>query len=128
MTRDHVRLAVVGVSAAVDEADDTLRFAEDFPRWPATGVRRRLADALGCDVVLDNDVKLAAVAEREDGAGRGEDAFTILWMGQGWASRPTWAASSCAAPRARRGRSATCGPRPRSRRSTPSNRRPCTTC
>ncbi|GAA4840744.1 ROK family transcriptional regulator [Luteimicrobium xylanilyticum] len=81
--RRDVRLAVIGVSAAVDEAGDTLRFAEDFPRWPVGGVRRRLVDALACDVVLDNDVKLAAVAERDHGVARDAKSFSILWMGQG---------------------------------------------
>ncbi|HWK92569.1 MAG TPA: ROK family transcriptional regulator [Luteimicrobium sp.] len=83
VARDAVQLVVVGVSAAVDPATDTLRFAEDFPRWPGTGVRRHLGEVLGCDVVLDNDVKLAALAEREHGAARGEDGFSILWLGQG---------------------------------------------
>ncbi|MGC5168554.1 ROK family transcriptional regulator [Luteimicrobium sp. DT211] len=81
--RDQLDLAVVGVSAAVDPRTDTLRFAEDFPGWPDRGVGRHLGDALGCDVVLDNDVKLAALAEREHGAARDADGFSILWMGQG---------------------------------------------
>lgn len=81
--RDRVGLAVVGVSASVDPVTDSLRFAEDFPEWPVSGVRRHLADALGCEVVLDNDVKLAAVAEREHGAGAGTGGFALVWMGVG---------------------------------------------
>ncbi|GAA4848731.1 ROK family transcriptional regulator [Luteimicrobium xylanilyticum] len=81
--RDGLDLAVVGVSASVDPVTDALRFADDFPGWPASGVRRALADALGCDVQLDNDVKLAAVAEREHGAGRGTPGFVELWSGPG---------------------------------------------
>lgn len=76
-------LAVVALSASVDPVTDTLRFSEDFPGWPATDVRRRLALALGCDVVLDNDVKLAARIERTRGAGAGSPGFLLLWMGTG---------------------------------------------
>ncbi|MGC5168881.1 ROK family transcriptional regulator [Luteimicrobium sp. DT211] len=81
--RAALRLAVVGVSASVDPVTDALRFADDFPRWPTTGVRTSIANALGCEVQLDNDVKLAAVAERVHGAGQGSPGFVELWMGPG---------------------------------------------
>ena len=81
--RRALRLAVVGVSASVDPVTDALRFADDFPRWPATGLRTALGNALGCETQLDNDVKLAAVAERVHGAGQGTPGFVELWMGSG---------------------------------------------
>ncbi|MFF1875785.1 ROK family protein, partial [Kitasatospora herbaricolor] len=34
-------------------------------------------------VHLDNDVNLAAIAERTDGAGRDTAGFALLWMGDG---------------------------------------------
>lgn len=81
--RAKIASVVIGVPGSVDQAGDTLRFAEDYPGWPDAGVATKLRDALGCAVVLDNDVKYAAVAERIDGVGRDEEGFALLWMGAG---------------------------------------------
>ena len=41
-----------------------------------------IAAAVGVPVGVDNDVNLAAVAERRRGAGRDADGFALLWLGQ----------------------------------------------
>lgn len=74
---------VVGLSGAVDPRTDTLAFTGDLPGWPRRSVRAQLQDGLGMAVQIDNDVNLAAVAERTVGAGRGTDGFTLLWLGDG---------------------------------------------
>jgi predicted NBD/HSP70 family sugar kinase len=41
-----------------------------------------MAAALGMHVGVDNDVNLAAVAERQRGVGRDADGFALLWLGE----------------------------------------------
>jgi predicted NBD/HSP70 family sugar kinase len=78
-----VRLVCVGVQAAISDDQDRLSFTDTLPGWPEVGARSRLEEALGVDVILDNDVNLAAVAERSVGATRDAGSFALLWMGDG---------------------------------------------
>lgn len=78
-----VALVCVGVQAAISLDGDRLSFTDTLPGWPELGARHRIADALGVEVELDNDVNLAAVAERAAGAGAGADSFALLWMSDG---------------------------------------------
>ena len=80
---DAVSSVVVGLQGAVDPRTDDLAFTGDLPGWPRRDVRARLEKALGLSVRIDNDVNLAAVAERTSGAGRGTDGFALLWLGDG---------------------------------------------
>jgi predicted NBD/HSP70 family sugar kinase len=81
--RSRVGVVTIGFPGSVDPTSDTVRFADDYSGWPASDSIRRLRERLGCLVVLDNDVKLAAVAERSDGAGAGTSDFALLWIGNG---------------------------------------------
>ena len=78
-----VAVVAVGVQAAISGDGDTLSFTDTLPGWPELGARRRIEDALGVTVDLDNDVNLAAVAERAVGAARGAASFALLWLGDG---------------------------------------------
>ncbi|MEA4943424.1 MAG: ROK family transcriptional regulator [Propionicimonas sp.] len=78
-----VRLVAVGVQAAVDSAADTLSLTDTLPGWPAAGARTRIEQALGLDVTVENDVNLAAMAERAVGAGQQADSFVLFWLGEG---------------------------------------------
>lgn len=78
-----VTLLAIGVQAAVDEAADQLSFTDTLPGWPQTGARRRIEAATGATVILDNDVNLAAIAERASGAVDGVSSFVYLWLGEG---------------------------------------------
>ncbi|MEY9950896.1 ROK family protein [Leifsonia sp. EB34] len=80
---DRVRAVCVGVQGALDPRTDELTYIETLPGWPKQGIRRRLEDTLGIAVHIDNDVNLAAVAERTDGAGTDAGGFALLWMGDG---------------------------------------------
>lgn len=79
----RVGAVCVGVQGALDPRTDELTYIETLPGWPKQGIRRRLEDALGLAVRIDNDVNLAALAERTDGAGRDTGGFALLWMGDG---------------------------------------------
>ena len=78
-----VAAACIGVQGALDPRTDELTFIETLPGWPKQGIRRHLEDALGIAVHIDNDVNLAAIAERTDGVGRDTGGFALLWMGDG---------------------------------------------
>ena len=73
----HVQL---GVPGAHDPQTDTIRYV-DVPGWSAGGLLGRMRSELGTDVEVDNDVNLAAVAERAHGVAAGADAFALLWLG-----------------------------------------------
>ncbi|WP_285113631.1 ROK family transcriptional regulator [Leifsonia sp. fls2-241-R2A-40a] len=79
----RVGAVCIGVQGALDPRTDELTYIETLPGWPKQGIRRRLQDALGIEVRIDNDVNLAALAERTDGAGRDTGGFALLWMGDG---------------------------------------------
>jgi predicted NBD/HSP70 family sugar kinase len=71
------------VQAAISADGDALSFTDTLPGWPELGARRRIEDALHLEVALDNDVNLAAIAERAVGAGRDAASFALLWLGDG---------------------------------------------
>ncbi|MCY1694568.1 ROK family transcriptional regulator [Curtobacterium sp. SL109] len=80
---DLVTAVAVGVQASVDHATDTLIFTDGLPGWPREQVSRTLSDALGVRVVIENDANLAAIAERNMGAGRTPGSFALFWMAEG---------------------------------------------
>jgi len=71
----------VGGPGAVTADGDVLSFAEDMPGWPSHAVRSQLEEQIGVSVLIDNDVKLAAVAESH--ARGGAQDFALLWQGEG---------------------------------------------
>ncbi|MCR6493648.1 ROK family transcriptional regulator [Cellulomonas sp. P24] len=78
-----VSVVCIGIPGAVDPRTDQLRFVGDLPGWPRRGIRRHLEDALGREVVIENDANLAAIAERKQGAGTDVSSFALVWMGHG---------------------------------------------
>ncbi|MFI5493286.1 ROK family protein [Actinoplanes sp. NPDC051859] len=74
----HVQLAIAG---SYDTRAETIRHVE-IPGLGRPGLIPETAAALGTQVGVDNDVNLAAVAERRRGAGRDADSFALLWLGQ----------------------------------------------
>ncbi len=78
-----VRIVCVGVQAATSDSGERLSFTDTLPGWPEVGARIRIERELGLDVLIDNDVNLAAVAERAVGATKDAASFALLWMGDG---------------------------------------------
>jgi predicted NBD/HSP70 family sugar kinase len=74
----HVQL---GVAGSYDTRTETIRHV-DVPGFGRTGLVPDIAEALGTHVGVDNDVNLAAVAERRRGVARDADGFALLWLGQ----------------------------------------------
>jgi predicted NBD/HSP70 family sugar kinase len=80
---DVVTAAAIGVQASVDHATDSLIFTDGLPGWPREQVSATLSRALGIRVTVENDANLAAIAERNIGAGRAAGSFALLWMAEG---------------------------------------------
>ncbi|MGX7827628.1 ROK family transcriptional regulator [Actinokineospora sp. 24-640] len=81
--RGHVAVSRVGVvqvavPGAYDPAGDVVRLV-DVAGWDRPGVGQALGKRLRAAVEVDNDVNLAAVAER---AARGVGSFALLWLGE----------------------------------------------
>lgn len=80
---DRVRQVCVGLPCSVDTRSDELSSVEALPGWSRRLVRQQVGAALGCDVVIDNDVNLAAVAERRTGRFAPEAIVAVIWIGHG---------------------------------------------
>ncbi|MEU4213988.1 ROK family protein [Actinoplanes sp. NPDC026623] len=71
----------IGVAGSYDGRAQTIHHV-DVPGFGRPGLVPEIADALGTNVGVDNDVNLAAVAERRRGVGRDADGFALLWLSQ----------------------------------------------
>lgn len=78
-----VHKVCIGIPGYVDPRHEDELFTEALPNWPATGVRAMLESELGVQVRIENDVNLAATAERVSGAGLGREVFVTVWLGNG---------------------------------------------
>src|SRR5437868_2521849 len=66
-----------GPNAQLYEVDPTAA------RVAALALKEQLAQVLGMPIVIENDVNLAAVAERHDGAAQDFDDFVLVWVDEG---------------------------------------------
>jgi predicted NBD/HSP70 family sugar kinase len=83
LTRDAVRRLVIGTPGAFDPSTGRLRYASHLPGWHSPTLLDDLAAELPLPVEYENDVNLAALAERRLGAARGHDDFVLLWNEEG---------------------------------------------
>jgi predicted NBD/HSP70 family sugar kinase len=73
---------VIGSPGVVDPRTGDPWFAFNLPEWHE-GVLAGLRGALRRPVLIENDVNLAAIAERASGAAAGSEEFVLLWVGIG---------------------------------------------
>src|SRR5271165_5904572 len=73
---------VIGSPGVVDPRTGDPRLAVNLPAWHE-GALDALKNAWHKPVVIENDVNLAAMAERADGAAAGADDFVLVWLGVG---------------------------------------------
>lgn len=79
---DRLRRVVIGTPGIVDPWSGDIRFAWDLPSWHR-GLLAALRTDLSAPVVFENDVNLAAIAERHAGAAADRDDFGLIWLGRG---------------------------------------------
>jgi predicted NBD/HSP70 family sugar kinase len=78
----RLRALVIGSPGVVDPRTGDPRLAVNLPAWHE-GALDALRDVLHRPVVIENDVNLAAMAERAAGAATGADDFVLVWLGVG---------------------------------------------
>ncbi|MGW9429662.1 ROK family transcriptional regulator [Streptomyces decoyicus] len=78
----HPHTLAVGAPGLVDPATGRLGGTDWIPSWHVALVGE-LRARRAVPVLLENEVNLAAIAERRDGAARDHDTFALLWLGHG---------------------------------------------
>ncbi|MFI6516289.1 ROK family protein [Spirillospora sp. NPDC050679] len=73
---------VIGTPGVVDPRSGDVQFSFDLPAWHE-GVLAALRTDLRRPVTIENDVNLAALAERAYGAARGAEDFALIWLDRG---------------------------------------------
>jgi predicted NBD/HSP70 family sugar kinase len=79
---EALRAFVIGTPGVLDPRTGDPRLAVNLPAWHE-GVLDALRRDLGRPVTLENDVNLAAMAERSVGAAVGVEDFVLVWIGVG---------------------------------------------
>jgi predicted NBD/HSP70 family sugar kinase len=79
---ESLRAFVIGTPGVLDPRTGDPRLAVNLPAWHE-GVLAALRTDLNRPVTLENDVNLAAMAERAVGAAAGVDDFVLVWLGVG---------------------------------------------
>jgi predicted NBD/HSP70 family sugar kinase len=73
---------VIGSPGVVDPVSGDPQFSFNLPAWHA-GMLAGLRGALHKNVLIENDVNLAAMAEHAMGAAAGAEDFVLMWIGTG---------------------------------------------
>jgi predicted NBD/HSP70 family sugar kinase len=83
LDRTDLHRVVIGTPGAFDPMTGLLRYARHLSGWHDPDLLPRIAEAAGVPVEGENDVNLAAIAERETGRAVGIDDFVLLWADEG---------------------------------------------
>jgi predicted NBD/HSP70 family sugar kinase len=78
---ERIKHVQIGIAGSYDSSSETIRHVE-VHGFGRPGLVPEIAEALGTHVGVDNDVNLAAVAERRHGVAKDADGFALLWLGQ----------------------------------------------
>jgi len=81
--RDALPQTVVGTPGVLDQSRGALRMAAHLPGWEQPQVLAELRERLGPATVFENDIDMAAVAERNHGHGRDAATFAFVSVGTG---------------------------------------------
>jgi len=79
----HVLGVAAAIPAPVDLASGAVSVSSMLPTWDGVDVRGRLSDAMGSDVAIDNDSKMAAYGELRWGSARNLRDFLYFKLHSG---------------------------------------------
>jgi len=79
----QVNHATLGSPGVFDPVHGYVAMAPNLPGWGRTGLVQAVRQELGTNVSFENDVNLAALAERDHGLGRNVNNFILLSVGTG---------------------------------------------
>ncbi len=77
---ERLHTVAVGAPGVVDPSTGALGNAGQLPRWHSELLAALRADP-ATEVILENEVNLAGIAEHRIGAARDRDTFVLLWLG-----------------------------------------------
>ncbi|MBV8647315.1 ROK family transcriptional regulator [Paludibacterium sp.] len=80
---DDVLTKVIGSPGVLDVEKGCLRLAGNLPGWEREDLLSQLQQALGADLIIDNDINLATLGEQKCGAGREVENFVFMSIGTG---------------------------------------------
>ncbi len=83
LTRTKVTQTVIGSPGVYDPEKGALTMARNLSGWEQPIVLTELRRLFGRTTVVENDVDVAALAERDHGHGRGVDTFAFVSVGTG---------------------------------------------
>jgi predicted NBD/HSP70 family sugar kinase len=83
LTPSDITQTVIGSPGVYDPKRDALALAGDLPGWDSPAVLVDLREAFGATVMVENDIDVAALAERAHGHGRDVDSFAFISIGTG---------------------------------------------
>ncbi len=78
-----LRGLIIGFPGAHDEVTDAVNYDDTLPNWARPGILGELRTRLGIRVEMENDVNLAAIAERRYGGLADIGSFALLWVSDG---------------------------------------------
>ena len=78
-----IRLGVMGSPGVVEAQSGAITFAPNIPGFDAINVGDQLKARLGLEMVVENDVNLAAKGEHWQGRSRGARTFAFIALGTG---------------------------------------------
>jgi len=81
--RSALTQTVIGSPGVYDPRRNTIELAGELAGWGRPAVLTELRDAFGDQLVVENDVDAAALAEREHGHGREAGTFAFVHVGTG---------------------------------------------
>ncbi len=81
--RERLRMAVIGVPGAPDDASGAVLLAPNIAGFGAMNVVAAFEEAFGFNVILENDVNLAVLGENWLGQGQGVDNLAYIAIGTG---------------------------------------------
>ena len=79
----RLRFAVVGTPGIVEAATGAVQLAPNIPRLDEIDVVGLLRDGLRCEIVVENDINLAALGEQWQGHGQGPKNLAFVALGTG---------------------------------------------
>ena len=79
----RIRVLALGSPGALDRQTGVMAFAPNIPSFGDLDVAREIAAELDVEVVVDNDVNVAALGEDWAGHGRGRSEFVFVSVGTG---------------------------------------------
>jgi predicted NBD/HSP70 family sugar kinase len=78
----RIRRVVLGTPGVIDPVSGEIGFSWNLPAWHR-GLRTALNEELAPEVVIENDVNLATIAEQRSGGAGGASDFVFAWFGGG---------------------------------------------